>query len=108
MTSSSPRTDVAHATFVRWTVLVTAAAWMVAIGAFLAVTTPLWHEGPRTGLTIFVGVGGGVVMALVQAVVTGLWLFRVEQSPRHGRHEAPPVLRREGGPAGRRDAAGRW
>lgn len=91
----------------RW-VLVTAVAWMAALGVFLVVTTPLWHEGQRAWVAILIGVGGGVVMALVQAVGTGLWLFRAEPSPaQHGRHAAA-ALRRGDAPVGTHDAAGRW
>lgn len=55
----------------------TALAWLLALGAFLAVATPLWHEDQRLWVTLLIGVGAGIVMALVQAAVTGWWLLRL-------------------------------
>lgn len=55
----------------------TAAAWLFALGAFLIIATPLWHEGQRVWITVLIGVGAGAVMAFVQAAVTGWWLLRL-------------------------------
>ncbi|MGY0390487.1 hypothetical protein ACWZJV_26245 [Nocardioides sp. WG-D5] len=55
----------------------TAVAWLLALGAFLAIATPLWHEGQRPWVTVLIGVGAGLVMAFVQAVLTGWWLVRL-------------------------------
>jgi hypothetical protein len=60
----------------RW-VWGTAAAWLVALGAFLAVTTPLWHEGQHAATAVLVGVLGGLVMAMTVAMLTGLVVVRV-------------------------------
>lgn len=68
---------VAHAgRWVGWT----AAAWLVALAVFLGVATPLWHEGQAVGAAIAVGVGAGVLMAAVQAAVTGWALVRLTGS----------------------------
>ncbi|MGI5129983.1 hypothetical protein ACQEVB_24495 [Pseudonocardia sp. CA-107938] len=48
----------------------TAAAWVVALGAFLAVSTPLWQPGQPFALTAAIGVLAGLVMAVTVAVVT--------------------------------------
>ncbi|MFI5623629.1 hypothetical protein ACIA03_09200 [Nocardioides sp. NPDC051685] len=55
----------------------TALAWLLALGAFLAIASPLWHEGQRLWVTVLIGVGAGVVMAFVQAALTGWWLLRL-------------------------------
>uniref|UniRef100_UPI0015FEE894 hypothetical protein n=1 Tax=Nocardioides pelophilus TaxID=2172019 RepID=UPI0015FEE894 len=55
----------------------TAVAWLCALGAFLAIASPLWHEGQGLAYGIAVGVVAGVVMAAVQAVVTGWGLVRL-------------------------------
>jgi hypothetical protein len=55
----------------------TAAAWLLALGVFLIIVTPLWHEGQRAWVTVLIGVGAGAVMAFVQAAVTGWWLLRL-------------------------------
>lgn len=64
---------------------VTAVAWLIALGMFLAIATPLWHEGQRVWVAILIGVGAGAVMAFVQAAVTGWWLVRLL----HPTREAP-------------------
>ncbi|MEU4450250.1 hypothetical protein AB0F44_02915 [Nocardioides sp. NPDC023903] len=64
---------------------VTAVAWLLALGVFLAIATPLWHEGQRVWVAIMIGVGAGAVMAFVQATVTGWWLVRLF----HPTREAP-------------------
>lgn len=55
----------------------TALAWLLALGTFLAVVTPLWHEGQRVWVTVLIGAGAGVAMAFVQAALTGWWLLRL-------------------------------
>ncbi|HEY9414695.1 MAG TPA: hypothetical protein VIQ30_08055, partial [Pseudonocardia sp.] len=55
----------------------TAVAWILALGAFLTIASPLWHEGQRLWVTLLIGVGAGIVMAFVQAAVTGWWLLRM-------------------------------
>lgn len=55
----------------------TAIAWLLALGAFLAIATPLWHEGQRAWVAVLIGAGAGTVMALVQAALTGWWLLRL-------------------------------
>ncbi|MBD8024268.1 hypothetical protein [Microbacterium gallinarum] len=54
-----------------WWVVGTAAAWTLALGAFLAIATPLWHEGQEPALSVLVGIGAGLVMAVVMTIATG-------------------------------------
>ena len=54
-----------------WWVVGTAAAWTLALGAFLAIATPLWHEGQEPALAMLIGIGAGLVMAVVMAIATG-------------------------------------
>jgi hypothetical protein len=54
-----------------WWVAGTAAAWTLALGAFLAIATPLWHEGQEPALSVLIGIGAGLVMAVVMAISTG-------------------------------------
>lgn len=58
-----------------WWILGTAAAWLLALGLFLAIATPLWHEGQDAAVAVLVGVCAGFVMATVMATVTGLVLI---------------------------------
>lgn len=67
----------------------TAAAWLCALGAFLAIASPLWHEGQAVGYGIAVGVVAGVVMAAVQAVVTGWGLVRLLRDAVRSRPDGP-------------------
>lgn len=61
-----------------WTwILWVAAGWLVALGAFLAIATPLWQPGQPTWLALLIGVLAGVVMAVIQAVVTGAGMRRI-------------------------------
>jgi hypothetical protein len=55
----------------------TAVAWLAAIAAFLGIATPLWHEGQPVAAAVAIGAGAGVVMAAVQAAVTGSALVRL-------------------------------
>lgn len=57
-----------------WWILGTAVAWLVALGLFLAIATPLWHEGQSPVVAVLVGVMAGLVMAAAMAAVTGLVL----------------------------------
>lgn len=54
-----------------WWLVGTAAAWTLALGAFLAIATPLWHEGQEPALAVLIGIGAGLVMAVVMAIATG-------------------------------------
>ncbi|MCK2217327.1 nitroreductase family deazaflavin-dependent oxidoreductase [Actinomadura sp. ATCC 31491] len=60
----------------RW-VPATMAAWLVALGAFMLVATPLWQEGQPGWLVAAVGVLAGAVMAATVAALTGLALVRL-------------------------------
>ncbi|HET8987790.1 MAG TPA: hypothetical protein VFN43_04690 [Humibacillus sp.] len=62
------RHHVAHAG--RW-IVGTTAAWLVALGVFVAISTPLWQEGQSLGLRIAIGLLAGLVMAVTMAAVTG-------------------------------------
>ncbi|GAA4038959.1 nitroreductase/quinone reductase family protein [Nonomuraea soli] len=60
-----------------WWIPATAGAWLVALAAFAAVTTPLWQEGQAGWLVAVIGLLGGVVMAATVAALSGLvvrWL----------------------------------
>lgn len=58
-------------------VLANVLAWGVGLGAFTAVTTPLWQPGQGPGTVLAIGVLGGLLMAAAMAVVTGLALVRI-------------------------------
>lgn len=58
----------------RW-VAWTAGAWLVALGAFLVIATPLWHPGQSTADAVAVGAVAGIVMAVVQAAIIGYGLL---------------------------------
>lgn len=60
----------------RW-VAWTACAWLLALAAFMAVATPLWHAGQAPGAAIAVGVVAAAAMAYVQAALTGWGLLSV-------------------------------
>jgi hypothetical protein len=56
---------------------ITALAWLLGLGVFLAVAMPLWHPGQPVASAVLVGLGAGALMALVMAAVTGLGLVRL-------------------------------
>jgi hypothetical protein len=56
---------------------VTALAWLLGLGVFLAVATPLWHPGQPVVVTVVIGLGAGALMAVAMAVVTGVGLVRL-------------------------------
>ncbi|MFF0533324.1 hypothetical protein ACFYT3_33775 [Nocardia amikacinitolerans] len=59
----------------------TALAWLAGLTVFTAVTTPLWQPGQPFGLTVAIGVIGGLGMAATMATVTGtflVWLLRAQ------------------------------
>lgn len=60
-----------------WWVITTAGSWLVALGAFALVTTPLWHEGQPGWLSVLIGLLGGAVMAVTVAALTGAALVRL-------------------------------
>ncbi|MHC1557876.1 hypothetical protein ACR9E3_02910 [Actinomycetospora sp. C-140] len=60
-----------------WWVAVTALAWLLGLGVFLAVATPLWQPGQTVLVSVLVGLAAGALMALVMATVTGLGLVRL-------------------------------
>lgn len=60
---------------------VNALAWVLAMLALVAVTTPMWHEGEPPLVLALVGVLGGLVMATTVAWVTGIWLVRLVHPP---------------------------
>lgn len=61
------------ARWIGWTAL----GWLVALGAFLAIATPLWHAGQDPATVVAIGAGAGIVMAFVQSAVTGGGLLRM-------------------------------
>jgi hypothetical protein len=60
-----------------WWIPATALGWAVALGAFLAVATPLWRPGQPLWLTVAIGAAAGVVMAAAAAAVTGVAVVRL-------------------------------
>lgn len=59
--------------WVGWTAL----GWGAGLTAFTMLATPLWHEGQARWVTIVVGVGAGVVMAVTMSAVTGVGAVRL-------------------------------
>jgi hypothetical protein len=57
----------------RW-IGATALGWLIGLGFFFAVATPLWHPGQPVGVTVGIGLLAGALMALAMAIVTGLAL----------------------------------
>ena len=54
---------------------ITALAWLLGLGLFLAVAMPLWHPGQSVPVAVvLVGSFAGALMALVMAAVTGAGL----------------------------------
>lgn len=60
----------------RW-VPATALAWVIGLGAFLAVASPLWRPGQPVWLVVAIGALGGTVMAAAVAAVTGVAAVRI-------------------------------
>jgi len=58
-----------------WWVLATAGSWLIALGVFALVTTPLWEEEQPGWLIVAIGVLGGAVMAATAAALTGAALM---------------------------------
>ncbi|PVZ06365.1 hypothetical protein [Actinomycetospora cinnamomea] len=56
---------------------VTALAWLLGLGVFLAVATPLWRPGQPVAVAVAVGLGAGALMAVVMAAATGVGLVRL-------------------------------
>jgi hypothetical protein len=68
------RAHVPHAgRWIGWTVV----AWLLALGLFTAVTTPLWQPGQPVAEMALIGALGGLVMAATVAAVTGLAVVRL-------------------------------
>jgi hypothetical protein len=58
-------------------IVVTAAAWLAGLAAFMLIASPLWHEGQPVAVMVMIGVIAGLVMAATAAAVTGLGLVRL-------------------------------
>jgi hypothetical protein len=58
----------------RW-VVITAVSWGAGLVVFMAVATPLWQPGQSTVTVIAIGIGGGALMAVTMAGLTG-WGLR--------------------------------
>ena len=67
----------------RW-IAWTAGAWVVALGVFTAVTTPLWQPDQGAVTVSLIGVLGGLLMAAAMAAVTGVGLLRLLACARRG------------------------
>lgn len=63
-----------------WWIAGSGAAWLVGLGVFLAVSTPLWRPGQPAALIVLIGILAAVAMALGMAVVTGLVMLRLLRS----------------------------
>jgi hypothetical protein len=57
----------------RW-IAITAVGWLAGLAAFMAVATPLWHDGQMVAVTALIGGVAGLIMAATVAAVTGLGL----------------------------------
>lgn len=55
-----------------WWIVTTFVAWLLGLGLFFIVATPLWYEGQDMLSAVAVGVGAGLVMAAAMATVTGV------------------------------------
>lgn len=60
----------------RW-IAGSAAAWVVGLAAFFAVSTPLWQPGQEQWLVAAIGVVAAVLMAFTMAVISGVVLVRI-------------------------------
>ena len=60
----------------RW-VVATAVAWLAGLAVFLGFVTPLWQPGQPLPVIVAIGVGGGLLMAVTMAAVTGMALRRL-------------------------------
>lgn len=60
----------------RW-IRATALAWLIGLGAFLAVASPLWQPGQPVWLVVAIGALAGAVMAAAAAAVTGVAVVRI-------------------------------
>jgi hypothetical protein len=66
-----------HRPHTAWWIPVTAAAWLLGLGAFLAIATPLCRPGQSSVVIAAVGVLAATVMAATVAAVTGLAVLRL-------------------------------
>jgi hypothetical protein len=73
----------------RW-VPASAAAWCAGLAAFGLFASPLWREGQTPWLVVLIGVAGALLMAVVMAVISGVALLRLLETP--SPHGAVPVL----------------
>lgn len=58
-------------------VAVTAGAWCLGLGLFLAITMPLWHPGQPVAVVVLIGVLGAIAMAVTAAAFTGAFVVRL-------------------------------
>ena len=58
-------------------ILTTALAWLAGLAVFLAVATPIWHEGQSVLAAVLVGLVAALLMALTVAAATGAALVRL-------------------------------
>jgi hypothetical protein len=87
---------------------VTALAWLLGLGIFLAVAMPLWHPGQSVPVAVLVGLAAGALMALVMATVTGVGLVvllrcssgRATRPGTYGETFGPEVGRADGASSG--------
>ena len=84
-----PRSAGAGWVWVGWTVL----GWGVGLFAFMALATPLWHEGQALWLRTVIGLGAGTTMAVSMAAVTGVGAARLVERNRMRSEGAVPGWR---------------
>nr|BFE79403.1 hypothetical protein GCM10020093_020040 [Planobispora longispora] len=68
-----------------WWIAASAGAWLVALGVFFAVASPLWQEGQPVWLTVVIGLFAGLLMAATVAALTGLAVLRLLRRPAEAR-----------------------
>jgi hypothetical protein len=66
-----------HLSRAGWWVAAVAVGWAAALASFMAIASPLWHEGQPLWLVIAIGLVAGLVMAAVMAAITGYALLRL-------------------------------
>jgi hypothetical protein len=86
----------------RW-IAYTSAAWIAGLSVFMAIATPLWHEGQPLALIVLIGVAAGVAMAYTVAAITGVGLVRLtRRADSRDRQPTRPHRRHLELPAGQR------
>jgi hypothetical protein len=75
-----------------WWIGATAGAWLVGLGVFIAISSPLWQPGQPPGLIALIGVGAGAAMAATTAALTGLAVRRLARTDQRPVPQGPAAL----------------